>query len=176
MFKFVLLVAAVALAAQQAAADHSSSWTPSGNFNFEVKMNGKLNNVKTKAQGKIKAMVDINAQTITGTMNLKNIKGVQVAHFHIGAAGVMGPPIAFIWPIDTKAATTQAFDTKDWTVPFTIKATDLTFTTTGSTPLVPNFGALVTAIINGQIYANVHTLANMEGEIRGQTYVDHHSR
>lgn len=71
---------------------------------------------------------------------------IAAAHFHNAAAGATSPPVK--------------------TISFTGNTATGTWSTSdASQPLTSDF---VTALLNGEIYVNVHTPANSGGEIRGQ--------
>jgi hypothetical protein len=83
-----------------------------------------------------------------------------LAHIHVGATGVNGPPIFFLC---------------GGTAPVCPPATGLVTGTLAAANLVPQaaegintFADAVAAIRSGNAYVNVHTVGNGAGEIRGQ--------
>jgi CHRD domain len=80
-------------------------------------------------------------KTVSGTVKTTGIDGT-VAHIHVGALGVAGPPIITL----TKGADGT------WSVPSGSKLTDEQFA---------SFKA-------GNLYVNVHSAAHAPGEIRAQ--------
>jgi hypothetical protein len=80
-------------------------------------------------------------KTVTGTVTTTGIEST-VAHIHVGAPGVAGPPIITL----SKGADGA------WSVPAGSKLTDEQFA---------SFKA-------GNLYVNVHSAAHPPGEIRGQ--------
>jgi len=88
--------------------------------------------------GSIKIAAD---KSVSGKISTQGIQGT-VAHIHVGAPGVAGPPII----------TLEKSPDGVWSVPAGSKLTDEQF-------------ASFTA---GQLYVNVHSEAHKPGEIRGQ--------
>ena len=90
--------------------------------------------------------VDINTGAVTGSITFNGLTGpAQAAHFHQAAAGSNGPVI----------------------IPLTVpSAAAGTITVSG---VVLNAGQLA-ALASNQLYLNIHTAANPNGEIRGQIY------
>jgi hypothetical protein len=80
-------------------------------------------------------------KSVTGTLKTTGIEGT-VAHIHVGAPGMAGPPIITL----TKGADST------WTVPAGSKLTDEQYA---------SFKA-------GNLYVNVHSAAHPPGEIRAQ--------
>jgi len=97
--------------------------------------------VTTMATGTAVFTIDTDSGAISGTVNTSNIDG-NVAHIHEGPVGTASPVII---PL-TKA------DGGTWTVP------DGTMLTASQ----------LESLKNGNLYVNVHTTANPNGEIRGQ--------
>jgi hypothetical protein len=96
--------------------------------------------VTTAASGT--GTITINAdQSVRGTVKTKGIDGT-VAHIHVGAPGVSGPPIV---TLDKSADGV-------WTVPAGSKLTDDQYA---------SFKA-------GNLYVNVHSAEHKPGEIRAQ--------
>ena len=78
------------------------------------------------------------------------------AHIHLGAAGTNGPVIAFLY--GPNAAGTNAI-----TQSGTITAANFIGPMAGKT-----WADFVTALNAGQLYVNIHSIANPGGEIRAQ--------
>jgi hypothetical protein len=95
----------------------------------------------TFATGTAVFTIDTDSGSISGTVNTSNIDGT-VAHIHEGPIGTASPVII---PL-TKG------DAGTWTVP-------------DGTMLSPS---QLESLKNGNLYVNVHTTANPNGEIRGQ--------
>ncbi len=86
---------------------------------------------------------------------------VQQAHIHCGDVGVNGPIVVFLagfhapgWEVDGEWVSNTTFTESN------IVKTD--------TPCGATLAALAQAVRDGKTYANVHTVANPGGEIRGQ--------
>ncbi len=97
------------------------------------------------------------------------ITGATQAHLHCGRAGENGPVVApLIEPVDAGVNATDSTPLGEGT----ITNEDLAATAEGCAALigrpVRNVASLADAALHGLIYANVHTVTNPEGEIRGQ--------
>ena len=92
-----------------------------------------------------------------------NIKGVTQAHIHVGALGANGPIVIFLYGFDS----TGAFSAED------CKRLSKGIATPANLIPRPAIGIntwddFVAALLAGNTYVNVHTLAFPGGEIRGQ--------
>ncbi len=96
--------------------------------------------VKTVATGSGSITVDSD-KTVSGTVTTTGLTGT-VAHIHMGAPGVKGPVVIGL---------TKTGD-NSWAVPAGSKLTAEQYTSYKA----------------GDLYVNVHTAANKDGEIRGQ--------
>jgi hypothetical protein len=93
-----------------------------------------------------------------------DIEAAVQAHVHLGAAGTNGPVVAFLFgPV----AGGRDVDGEETIAKGTITAADLVGPLTGM-----EISNLLTEMQLGNIYVNVHTVANPPGEIRGQIEVD----
>src|SRR5258708_11118191 len=97
--------------------------------------------VTSVAPGSAFSTVDTSSGAISGTVNPSTIDGT-LAHIHEGPVGTAAPVIV---PLAKGAGGI-------WTVP-------------DSTMLTPS---QIDSLRNGNLYVNVHTTANPNGEIRGQ--------
>jgi hypothetical protein len=97
--------------------------------------------VTTAATGSALFTIDMSSGAITGSVTTSNIDGA-AAHIHEGPVGVASPVIV---PLDKGSGGA-------WTVP-------------ANTVLTPS---QLDSLRNGNLYVNVHTAANPNGEIRGQ--------
>jgi hypothetical protein len=115
--------------------------------------------VNTQTSGK--ASFEFNDARTELEFELEVEDGVRVtqAHIHCGEAGVNGPVIIFLagfhdrgWDVDG-----------DWIGDATATDANITNTACGST-----LAQIAEAMTQGRTYANVHTIANPAGEVRGQ--------
>jgi CHRD domain len=115
--------------------------------------------VATNTAGRFHIVVNNGATA--GEYALRVDSGVRItqAHFHCGAAGVNGPVIVFL----------AGFHAQGWDVdgPWVSNAT-----ITDANVVNPACGATLAAIFQqaraGNVYVNVHSVANPGGVIRGQ--------
>jgi len=94
--------------------------------------------VTTAATGTLSLVLNAARNQVTYTLQ-HTVMNATVAHLHLGAAGVNGPPAITIAPLSTMTMGMAAITAEQ-----------------------------VTALEAGRIYANVHSPANPMGEIRGQ--------
>jgi hypothetical protein len=115
--------------------------------------------VATDATGKFR--IKFNKQQTEAEYTLRVNDGVRVtqAHLHCAPAGVNGPIIIFLagfhnlgWDVDGK-----------WVSNATVTDANITNTACGMT-----LSAIAQAMRDGNVYANVHSVANPGGVIRGQ--------
>ena len=109
--------------------------------------------VESGATGR--ASIGITSSAITVTFNTTGLTDVILAHIHVGAVGIAGP---VIFPLYSAA-------NGPFTSPYTktVTAADLI-----PRPGAQTFAEAVSAILSGGTYVNIHTMANQNGEIRGQ--------
>jgi hypothetical protein len=91
------------------------------------------------------------------------IQQATAAHFHLGAYKQNGPVVAFLF----SSATPRNFQSGDLISRGSLTNADI-IARPNFTPTVAN---LVQRILQGRVYANLHTTANMGGEVRGQVHV-----
>ncbi|HET7785883.1 MAG TPA: CHRD domain-containing protein [Myxococcales bacterium] len=104
------------------------------------------------------ATFTVNASSVDFTITYAGLSGPPTAaHIHPGAAGTANPPIIPSFPgLPTTAAATFSG---------TFQATDIK---AGGGIAAGDLNGLVAAMKAGTAYANIHTAANPNGEIRGQ--------
>lgn len=101
--------------------------------------------VTTNATGSLTGTYNSSSNTLNYTINWTGLSGVaSAAHFH-------GPALAGV--------------NADVLVPITISTNGVDGSATGSVVLVDS---VETALLDGRVYYNIHTVANPTGEIRGQ--------
>ena len=96
---------------------------------------------------------------------------VRFAHIHVQQSGVNGPVVVFFCTTQTPPAgvpTPQPCPTAGATITGVLTAADFIPSTAASALGVNSFADLVTALLAGNTYSNMHTDNNPGGEIRGQ--------
>jgi hypothetical protein len=102
----------------------------------------------TRAQGQATFKLSDDGSALHYKLNVANIENVIAAHIHLGAPGVNGPVVAFLYgPVPPGGGRTQGVLAEG-----TITAANLTGPLAGQ-PL----SALMDAIEAGNTYVNVHT-------------------
>jgi hypothetical protein len=99
--------------------------------------------VTTKAGGSGALQYDDTTKELTGTLTLGGLADATAAHIHEAACGESGDAVVTLTP-----------DAKKLTIDATLDA------------------ATETALLAGNLYVNVHTTANPNGELRGQILHD----
>lgn len=130
--------------------------------NFTANLTGAAelpNPVTTTASGVADIVIDESAGTITFTITVTNLTDAIDAHIHVGAVTVVGPAVVDLLPEAQVAGTVSGQLSTG-----VITAAQITGAET--------FATLVAKIRTGDAYVNVHTLANPDGEIRGQLVPD----
>lgn len=114
--------------------------------------------VQTQATGMVKLKPSTNVGTLSFNLTASGIHHVTAAHLHLGAKGVNGPIVAFLYNNATPSGDVNGVLSSG-----TITAADLKGPLAGKSvaDLVDEIGA-------GNIYANVHTTEHSGGEMRGQ--------
>jgi len=110
--------------------------------------------VATLATGTMTLALNDDQTSIRIVLNETGIVNVTAAHIHVAPPGIDGP---IIFPI------AQNF----YQVPLDKTLTSFDFTPAPNAG-VSTFEEAVDAILSGNTYVNVHTVANPDGEIRGQ--------
>ena len=105
------------------------------------------------ATGSFSATLDEGAKTLTWSLDLPSITNATLAHIHLGAAGVSGPPVVTLFT-SVPAGSVSISGTSG---PGDVGG-----------PFTGNWDGFVAALKSGDVYVNVHTSANPGGEIRGQ--------
>ena len=154
----------VTAVAQNANGSAMQKWTwvvnpvsvPTQTFIANLSGNEEVPPVVTQAQGQ--ATFIFNNDTVHFTLVVSNITNATVSHIHLAPAGQNGPIVALLYPGPTK---TDSFD--GVLAQGNITAENLTGPLEGM-PL----SALIDNMTAGNTYANVHTVQNPGGEIRGQ--------
>ncbi|MBI2353792.1 MAG: CHRD domain-containing protein [Deltaproteobacteria bacterium] len=112
--------------------------------------------VVSAGSGTATVTIDAARTTITVTLNTTGLTGVTASHIHAGAVGING---GVIFPLFAAPAAFPATLTK------TLTSADFT---PDAANAVNTFADAVNAMLIGNTYINVHTVAHLGGEIRGQ--------
>jgi hypothetical protein len=110
--------------------------------------------VETEATGVVEFKLDL--ESLPYSINATSIEGVTAGHIHFGKAGENGPVVVTLFKYDTPM--------NEVSEQGTITADKLEGPLEGK-----QLSDLITAGSNGTLYVNVHTEANPNGEIRGQS-------
>ena len=127
---------------------------------FHAKLTGdaEVPSIKTKAKGEVKFKLKEDSKELVYELHVKHIENPTAAHIHRGVKGKSGPPLANLFTGPKKEGKYSGELAEG-----TITAKDLTGDLMGK-----SLDDLVRLIKSGEIYINVHTDANPDGEIRGQ--------
>ena len=166
-----LALALVALLPLIPACGDDDETGPGNSFSASLTGSAEVPPVETPASGT--AEFTVTGTEITYTVNVQNIQNAVVAHIHIAPVGVNGPVrLNLCGTGDPLPACTSGTG---------VLATGTNGTTVGDPAIT--FEELVTAMISGNAYVNVHTsdgvgqpntgAGDMQtGEIRGQIVAD----
>jgi hypothetical protein len=115
--------------------------------------------VVTETEGRAKFRFNDDLTALEFELEVEDGIRVTQAHIHCGVAGANGPVIIFLagfhdrgWDVDG-----------DWIGDATATDANITNTMCGAT-----LAEIAQAMKEGRTYANVHTIANAAGEVRGQ--------
>src|SRR6266849_6681713 len=131
---------------------------------FDIHLTGdqQVPAVNTDAFGFAKVRLSEDNSTLSFEVVVCNIANVIASHIHVGAAGTNGPVVLPLFGSSTPFNSTRGCDT-------------LAEGTRTSANLVarPDAGIntwtdFINALVAGNTYVNVHTIAHTGGEIRGQ--------
>ena len=113
--------------------------------------------VQTQSTG-IADFTLIGMESVNYTVNASNIQGATAGHIHLGKPGENGPIVITLFKYDTpmdQVSETGSFTVADQEGPMAGQP----------------FQELGTAALNGDLYVNIHTEQNPNGEIRGQIQI-----
>lgn len=132
------------------------------NFVASLKGRNEVPPVDTNAQGEAIFHVSKEGDSISYKLIAANIENITQAHIHLGASGVNGPVVAWLYPSGPPAVLIPGrFD--GVLAEGTITADDLVGPLVGQT-----LDDLIDAMQAGNTYVNIHTSQFPGGEIRGQ--------
>ena len=116
----------------------------------------------TRARGQSTFQLSADGTELSFKVNVANLHNITMAHIHVGAEGVNGSVVAWLYPDGPPAALIPG-RTSGVLAQGVITADDLVGPLTGE-PL----SALVELMMDEGVYVNVHTSQYPGGEIRGQ--------
>ncbi len=131
---------------------------------FEVSLSGaqQVSPVVTSATGSFEVQLVSMGTALVFELEVCDIVGVTQAHIHVGPAGTNGPVVLFLYHFDPSGSF-SAQGCEDLASGTLTPANLIPPSVTGIT-----WDDFVAALLAGNTYANVHTLAHPGGEIRGQ--------
>ncbi|MBG9774797.1 CHRD domain-containing protein [Brevibacillus laterosporus] len=127
---------------------------------FRAKLRGseEVPPVFTNATGTATFRLSADNSRLDFRLSLHELRNLTQAHIHIGARGVNGPIVVFLFgPIQ------RGISVCDATVTGSITSANLVGPLQGRT-----LAELVQFILSGETYVNAHTTQHPNGEIRGQ--------
>nr|WP_298725276.1 CHRD domain-containing protein [uncultured Steroidobacter sp.] len=127
--------------------------------------------VMTDTTGDVLVRVAEDLSSLAFVLNVNNGSGVTQAHLHCGRPGENGPVVVFLSPMDAEARDVNGQLAEGTRTNEHIEATAEACEELIGRP-VRNIASLAAAAFDGLIYANVHTVANPAGEVRGQLIPD----
>lgn len=129
---------------------------------FNTHLTGDQDSVVTLAQGETIFRLSSDGQSLQYKLVVANIENVTQAHIHLGAKGVNGPIVVWLYP---SAPPLKLIPGRSDGV-----LAEGVITAANFVGLLAGhpFSDLIAAIEAGNAYVNVHTVAHPMGEIRGQ--------
>lgn len=140
--------------------------TPPESKNFVAPLEGgqEVPPVDTTAAGAAVFRLNEDETELSFKLIVSNIEDVTQAHIHCGAPGVNGPVVVFLYGFGPVVSPDGLLAQGTRTATDLIPRPDSAACPGG----VANFAQLVEKLRTGGAYANVHTVVNPGGEIRGQ--------
>lgn len=127
--------------------------------------------VTTQATGDVQVRVAEDLSSFAFVLNVNNGTGVTQAHLHCGRPGQNGPVIVFLAPLNEQGEDVNGMLAEGTRTNENIETGAEACEALIGRP-VRNVASLTAAAFEGLIYANVHTLTNPAGEVRGQLIPD----
>jgi len=168
----------------------NDGWHPSGDSELEKLLHGRFSG-KDDASGAQERVgvpegpvtTDMKSQVRYGFdegftkmgFEISILQGIQVTliHFHCAQAGSNGPVVVDFWETsDTDGTDINGVALNGYLTNDDILSNNLVDGMCGNIKL-NNLASLYQAMLNGDIYLNIHTQANPDGENRGQIFVMH---
>lgn len=123
--------------------------------------------VTTEATGDVQIRVAEDLSSFAFVLNVNNGTGVTQAHLHCGRPGQNGPVVVFLSPLNEQGQDVNGLLAEGTRANEHIEASAEACEELIGRP-VRNIASLAAAAFEGLIYANVHTIVNPAGEVRGQ--------
>lgn len=157
----IVALAAVVVAPSWAGPATADNDDEGGGLEFRATLRGSAEVPAVTTQTRGQARIQFNDDRTELEFDLEVEDGVRVtqAHIHCAPAGTNGPVVVFLAGFHDKGWDVDG----DWVGDATATDANITNTACGST-----LGQLAQAMADGRTYANVHTVANAGGEVRGQ--------
>ena len=127
-------------------------------FKADLTGNEEVPSVNTPAEGEAKFTLSDDGKKLNFTLDVRNIENPIAAHIHMGAAGKNGAPSAILFSGPKREGKFRGNLAQG-----SITEKELTGGLKGK-----SINALLALIKSGDVYVNVHTDGNPNGEIRGQ--------
>jgi hypothetical protein len=159
------VVTITATSASAGIAEEQAQVQTARSFSAELSGANEVPSVTTDASGSARFHLKKNEDVLRYRVRVANIEDVTMAHIHCGAVGVNGPIVAFLFGPDPAGVDPRRKLASGSILPGDIIAAPDSAACPGG---IANFDELIAKIRAGATYANVHTLANPGGEIRGQ--------
>ena len=153
--------------------DSSARLEPAGSGlvqNFVAPLRGEeeVPPVDTKGTGLAKFQHRVGSGQLQYKLISANIVGVTQAHIHCGSPGVIGPIVVFLFGFDPAGVDPNGILAQGTITPGDVIPLPDSAECPGG---IADFEDLIDRLQAGGAYANVHTLVNPVGEIRG--HIDH---
>jgi len=138
------------------------------NRNFVAVLSGgqEVPAVDTHARGLAQFQLDQDGDELAFKLIVANIEDVAQSHIHCGTAGVNGPIVAFLYGFGPIVSPDGILSEGTLSGADVIPRPDSPACPGG----VADFDDLIAKMQSGGAYANVHTVANPGGEVRGQIH------
>jgi hypothetical protein len=130
-------------------------------FRAELSGSREVPPVSTDARGDFRLKIANDNSDAWFRLRVRDAEAVTMAHLHCGAVGETGPVVAHLF-----GTIPGGFDVDGELAEFTLHNANIVSNT--CSPAITNISQLADAIRAGRIYANVHTVAHPDGEVRGQ--------
>jgi hypothetical protein len=127
--------------------------------------------VTTETTADVQVRVAEDLSSFAFVLNVNDGSGVTQAHLHCGRPGENGPVVVFLSPLNAEGQDVNGKLAEGTRTNQQIEAGAEACEELIGRP-VRNIASLTAAAFDGLIYANVHTVTNPAGEVRGQLIPD----